>query len=37
MGHFFLLVKGIYQLRNDLKLYDPGKTESLFIEIICLK
>ena len=26
-----------YQLRNDLKLYHPGKTESTFIEIICSK
>ena len=26
-----------YQLRNDLKLYYPGKTESTFIEIICSK
>ena len=26
-----------YQLRNDLKLHHPGKTESTFIEIICSK
>ena len=26
-----------YQLRNDLRLYDPGKTESTLIEIICTK
>ena len=26
-----------YQLRNDLKLYHPGKIESTFIEIICSK
>ena len=26
-----------YQLRNDLRLYDPGKIESTFIEIICSK
>ena len=26
-----------YQLRNDLRLYDPKKTESTFIEIICSK
>ena len=26
-----------YQLRNDLRLYDPGKTGSNFIEIICSK
>ena len=26
-----------YQLRNDLKLYHPGKIESIFIEIICSK
>ena len=25
------------QLRNDLRLYDPGKIESTFIEIICSK
>ena len=24
-----------YQLRNDLRFYDPGKIESPFIEIIC--
>ena len=26
-----------YQLRNELRLYDPGKIESAFIEIICSK
>ena len=26
-----------YQLRNDLRLYDPRKIESTFIEIICSK
>ena len=26
-----------YQLRNDLKLYHPGKIESTFIESICSK
>ena len=26
-----------YQLRNDLRLYDPGKIESSFIEIMCSK
>ena len=26
-----------YQLRNNLRLYDPGKSESTFIEIICSK
>ena len=26
-----------YQLRNDLKLYHPGKNESTFIEIFCSK
>ena len=26
-----------YKLRNDLKLYHPGKIESTFIEIICSK
>ena len=26
-----------YQLRNDLRLYDPKKIESTFIEIICSK
>ena len=26
-----------YQLRNDLRLYDPGKIESSFIDIICSK
>ena len=26
-----------YQLRNDLWIYDPGKIESTFIEIICSK
>ena len=26
-----------YQLRNDLKIYNPGKIESTFIEIICSK
>ena len=26
-----------YQLRNDLRIYDPGKIESTFIEIICSK
>ena len=26
-----------YQLRNDLRNYDPGKIESTFIEIICSK
>ena len=26
-----------YQLRNDLRLYDPGKIESTFLEIICSK
>ena len=26
-----------YQLRNDLRLYGPGKIESTFIKIICLK
>ena len=26
-----------YQLRNVLRLYDPGKIESTFIEIICSK
>ena len=26
-----------YQLRNDLRLYDPRKTESTFIELICSK
>ena len=26
-----------YQLRNDPRLYDPGKIESTFIEIICSK
>ena len=26
-----------YQLRNDLKLYHPGKIESTVIEIICSK
>ena len=25
------------KLKNDLKVYHPGKTESTFIEIICLK
>ena len=25
------------QLRNDLRIYDPGKIESTFIEIICSK
>ena len=26
-----------YQLRNDLRIYDPGKNESIFIKIICSK
>ena len=26
-----------YRLRNDLRIYDPGKIESTFIEIICSK
>ena len=26
-----------YQLRNDLRLYDPGKIEATIIEIICSK
>ena len=26
-----------YQLRNDLRIYDPGKVKSTFIEIICSK
>ena len=26
-----------YQLRNDIRIYDPEKTESIFIEIICSK
>ena len=26
-----------YQLRNNLRLYDPGKSESTFIDIICSK
>ena len=26
-----------YQLRDDLRIYDPGKIESTFIEIICSK
>ena len=26
-----------YELRNDLKIYHPGKIESTFIEIICSK
>ena len=36
MEHFFIK-RLSYQLRNDLTLYDPGKIESNFIEIICSK
>ena len=34
--HFFIFCKNLsYHLRNDLRLFDLGKTESTFIEIIC--
>ena len=36
-GTLVYINKLSYQLRNDLRLYDPGKFESIFIEIICSK
>ena len=33
----FIIKRLSYELRNDLRLYDPGKIESSFIEIICSK
>ena len=33
----YISKKVSYQLRNDLRLYDPGRIESTFIEIICSK
>ena len=34
---FYVNKRLFYQLRNKIKLYDPGKIESTFIEIVCSK
>ena len=34
---FYVNKRFFYQLRNKIRLYDPGKIESTFIEIVCSK